>query len=52
MSRQKQLSVVFDVANAQKQGAIEGECTEPRSATMLHELTEGGQLGQSLLGGE
>ena len=38
MSRQKQLITVFVVANAQKQGAIEGECIEPRSATMFQEV--------------
>ena len=37
MSRQKQLRIVFVVANAQKQGAERGECTEPRYATMFQE---------------
>ena len=40
MSRQKQLSVVFDVANAQKQEAADAECTEAEDATMFQELAQ------------
>ena len=40
VSRQKQLSVVFDVANAQKQGAADAECTEAEDATMFQELVQ------------
>jgi hypothetical protein len=38
VSRQKQLSVVFDVANAQKQGAADAECTEAEDVTIFQEL--------------
>ena len=37
MSRQKQLSVVFDVANAQKQGVADAECIEAEETTMFQE---------------
>ena len=37
VSSQKQLITVFGVANAQKQGAMRGECIEPSSATMFQE---------------
>ena len=40
VSRQKRLIIVFDVANAQKQGAIGAECTEASSATMFQELEQ------------
>ena len=40
MSRQKQLSVVFVVANAQKQGAEAAECIEAEYATMFQELVQ------------
>ena len=40
VSRQKQLSVVFGVANAQKQGAADAECTEAEDATMFQELVQ------------
>ena len=40
VSRQKQLSVVFDVANAQKQGAADAECTEAEDATMFQESVQ------------
>ena len=37
VSRQKQLSVVFDVANAQKQGVADAECIEAEETTMFQE---------------
>ena len=37
MSRRKRLLSVFDVANAQKQGAERVECIETRYATMFQE---------------
>jgi hypothetical protein len=37
VSRQKQLGVVFDVANAQKQGVADAECTEAEDTTMFQE---------------
>ena len=40
VSRQKQLSVVFVVANAQKQGAEAAECIEAEYATMFQELVQ------------
>ena len=40
MSRQKQLSVVFDVANAQKQGVADAEWTEAEDTTMFQELVK------------
>ena len=40
VSRQKQLSVVFGVANAQKQGAEAAECIEAEYATMFQELVQ------------
>ncbi len=44
MSRQKQLSVVFVVANAQKQGAEAAECIEAEYATMFQELVQNAEL--------
>ena len=40
VSRQKQLSVVFVVANVQKQGAEAAECIEAEYATMFQELVQ------------
>ena len=40
VSSQEQLSVVIDVANAQKQGAADAECTEAEDATMFQELAQ------------
>ena len=44
VSRQKQLSVVFVVANAQKQGAEAAECIEAEYATMFQELVQNAEL--------
>lgn len=40
VSSQEQLSVVIDVANAQKQGVADAECTEAEDATMFQELAQ------------
>ena len=44
VSRQKQLSVVFVVANVQKQGAEAAECIEAEYATMFQELVQNAEL--------
>ena len=44
VSRQKQLSVVFVVANVQKQGAEAAECIEEEYATMFQELVQNAEL--------
>ncbi len=44
VSSQEQLSVVIDVANAQKQGAAEAECTEAEDATMFQESLQNSEL--------
>ena len=43
VSRQKRLIIVFDVANAQKQGVIGAECIEASSTTMFQELEQNAQ---------
>ena len=40
VSSQEQLSVVIDVANAQKQGVADAECTEAEDTTMFQELVQ------------
>ena len=44
VSRQKQQNVVFDVANAQKQGPADAECTEAEDATMFQELVQSAEI--------
>ena len=38
----------FDVANAQKQGAVDAECIETENATMFQELVRKKQKGITL----
>ena len=40
VSSQKQLSVVFGVANARKQGAADAVCIEAEDATMFQESVQ------------